>query len=102
MLIIFFSKINFELFFISPCGRDINVHVFFFAQVIFNSKRIADGAFAIHKGQVTAFRMNPDLMSGSDADDDNVIILDDLDLPEEYRNIEEREISERSLPSSFE
>ena len=46
--------------------------------------------------------MNPDLMSGSDVDDENVIILDDLDLPEEYRNIEEREISERSLPSSFE
>jgi len=68
-------------------------------QVIFNSRRLPDSTFQIEKGVVTAFHMDIHQMSGSD-DDENVVTLDDRDLPDFFSNIGDREISERSLPSS--
>lgn len=64
-------------------------------QVILSSKRIADGTFEINNGTVTAFHMPPDMIDGT-VDDE---IEDDRDLPE--MTAEEREISDRSVPSSF-
>jgi len=65
-------------------------------QVILSSKRLADGTFEINNGTVTAFHMPPGLIDGT-VDDE---IEDDRDLPE--MTAEEREISDRSVPSSFE
>ena len=44
--------------------------------------------------------MNPDLIDGEFDEDGEV--EDDRDLPETYWTAEEREISDRSVPSSFE
>merc|ERR1711981_748543 len=66
-------------------------------QVIVNSERITEGTFEIDNGQVTAFHSDPDLMSAS-VDDE---FEDDRYLPETYWTAEEREISDRSVPKSF-
>ena len=63
-----------------------------------NSERTNEGTFEIDNGQVTAFHMDPELTSAS-VDDE---IEDDRDLPEKYWIAEEREISDRSVPKSFE
>ena len=98
MLIIFFSEISLEYFLFPFSDRDINFYIFLFSQAIFNSERITEGAFEIDNGQVTAFHSDPDLMSAS-VDDE---FEDDRYLPETYWTAEEREISDRSVPSSFE
>ena len=81
--------------------KDISSNILILRQVIFNSQRIPNSAFEINNGQVTAFHQDLHQMSGSD-DDENVVIIEDRDLPEKYWNIGDREVSERSLPSSFE
>ena len=81
--------------------KDVNSNILLLRQVIFNSQRIPNSAFEINNGQVTAFHQDVHQMSGSD-DDENVVIIEDRDLPEKYWNIGDREVSEHSLPSSFE
>ena len=81
--------------------REINSYIFFSLQVVFNSKRVPNSIFMIENGQTTAFHPDPHQMSGSD-DDENTVIITERDLPEKYRNLGNREITERSLPSSFE
>lgn len=67
-------------------------------QVIFNSQRVHDSTFMVRNGEVTAHHQDKHQRSGSD---DAVIIFNDEELPEKFRNIGDRAISEQSLPSSF-
>ena len=67
-------------------------------QVIFNSKRIHDSTFEVHEGQVKAVRLDEHQML---VDDENIVILDDNEMPEELRNRADLDLLDRSLPSSF-
>jgi len=67
-------------------------------QVILNSQRIIESTFMVHQGQVTAFHLDPNQES---AYDDDSLATEILDAPDRLLNTEDREASERNLPSAF-
>ena len=52
----------------------------------------------VHQGQVTAFHLDPNQESASD---DDSLATEILDAPDRLLNTEDREASERNLPSAF-
>ena len=52
----------------------------------------------VHQGQVTAFHLDPNQESASD---DDSLATEILDAPERLLDAEDREASERNLPSAF-
>ena len=63
-----------------------------------NSQRIVESTFMVHQGQVTAFHLDPNQESASD---DDSLATEILDAPDRLLDAEDREASERNLPSAF-
>ena len=67
-------------------------------KVIFNSKRVVESTFLVHNGQVTAFHLDPNQESASN---DDSVAIEIKDAPERMIIVDDREASDRNLPSAM-